>query len=62
MNVVGNCGKVRSHDLDRFVSTQNIARYRKLINPETSESQRRAILELLKKETVKLREWSATTA
>jgi hypothetical protein len=33
-----------------FFSEQNIARYRKLTNPETDEGQRRTILRLVKKE------------
>ena len=56
MNASGKCEKEKANDLDRFVSEQNIARYRNLLDPQTDESQRRAILRLLKQEYVKLRE------
>jgi len=46
----------QSNQLDRFVSEQNIARYRRLLNPELDVSRRRAILGLLKREFDKLRE------
>jgi len=46
----------QSNQLDRFVSEQNIARYRRLLNPELGVSRRRAILGLLKREFDKLRE------
>ena len=55
MDAIGEYQKAKSTDLDMFFSEQNIARYRKLSNPETDESQRRTILRLLKKEFVKLR-------
>ena len=55
MNATGKCEKAKSNDLDRFVSEQNIARYRNLLNPETSERQRRTILRLLKEESAQLR-------
>jgi hypothetical protein len=51
MDAIGKRERKKSTDLDRFVSEQNIARYRKLLNPETDESQRRTILRLLKKES-----------
>ena len=54
MNAIRKCDKAKSTDLDRFVSEQNIARYRKLLDPETDESQRRTILRLLKKESAML--------
>ena len=54
MNAIWKCDKAKSTDLDRFVSEQNIARYRKLLEPETDESQRRTILRLLKKESAML--------
>ena len=56
MNATGKCEKAKSNDLDRFVSEQNIARYRNLLSPETSERQRRTILRLLKEESAQLRE------
>ena len=56
MDAIGKRERKKSNDLDRFVSEQNIARYRKLLNPETDESQRRTILRLLKKESAQLRE------
>jgi hypothetical protein len=56
MNAIGKYEKAKSTDLDRFVSEQNIARYRNLLNPETSERQRRTILRLLKEEYAQLRE------
>ena len=62
MNASGKCEKEKANDLDRFVSEQNIARYRNLLDPQTDESQRRTILRLLKQEYVKLREWPATSA
>jgi len=45
----------QSTDLDRFVSAQNIARYRKLLDPETDDGKRRTILRLLNRESAKLR-------
>ena len=56
MDAIGKRERKKSTDLDRFVSEQNIARYRKLLHPETDESQRRTILRLLKKESAQLRE------
>jgi hypothetical protein len=47
--------KANSIDLDLFFSERNVARYRKLNDPETDESQRRTILLLLKMEFAKLR-------
>ena len=47
---------VKSHELDRFVSEQNIVRYSRLHDPELDASRRRAILGLLKREFDKLRE------
>ena len=41
--------------LERFVSEQNIALYRKLIDAETNSDQRRTILQLLAEEVAKLR-------
>jgi hypothetical protein len=55
MNVIGN-KKPMSVGLDRFVSEQNIARYRVLLDSNTDEGQRRTILDLLKREFAKLRE------
>jgi hypothetical protein len=46
----------KSHELDRFVSEQNIVRYSRLLDPELDASRRRAILGLLKREFDKLRE------
>ena len=60
MNASGKCEKEKANDLDRFVSEQNIARYRNLLNPETSEHQRRTILRLLKEESAQLRECQQT--
>jgi len=57
MNVVGN-ERPRSADLDRFLSEQNIARYRVLVDPNTDESQRRTIVGLLKREFAKLHKTS----
>lgn len=54
MNVIGN-KKTMSVGLDRFVSEQNIARYRVLLDSNTDEGQRRTILGLLKREFAKLR-------
>jgi hypothetical protein len=48
----------KSADLDRFVSEQNIARYRALLDPDTDESQRRTILGLLKREFANLHQTS----
>jgi len=61
MNAIGS-EQAKSTDLDRFVSEENIARYRILLDPQTDESQRRTILRLLKQEYVKLHERPATTA
>jgi hypothetical protein len=57
MNVVGS-ERPKSADLDRFLSEQNIARYRVLLDPNTEESQRRTIVGLLKREFAKLHEIS----
>ncbi len=57
MNVIGN-KKPMSVGLDRFVSEQNIARYRVLLDSNTDEGQRRTILGLLKREFAKLHESS----
>jgi hypothetical protein len=57
MNAIGS-EKSTSADLDRFVSEQNIARYRLLLDPNTDEGQRRTILGLLRWEFAKLRETS----
>jgi hypothetical protein len=46
----------KSHELDRFVSEQNIVRYSRLHDAELDASRRRAILGLLKREFDKLRE------
>jgi hypothetical protein len=54
--MLSKCQKAKSNDLERFVSEQNIARYRDLLHPETSERQRRMILQLLKEESAQLRE------
>jgi hypothetical protein len=54
INTTGKREKMESSGLDRFVSEQNIARYRKLLNPKTSEDQRRTILRLLKEESSQL--------
>jgi hypothetical protein len=42
-------------DLERFVSEQNIALYRKLIEARTNSDQRRTILKLLAEEVAKLK-------
>ena len=55
MDAIGEYQEARSIDQDVLFSEQNIARYRKLNNPETDESQRRTILRLLKMEFAKLR-------
>ena len=54
MNATGKREKVKSGDLDKFISEQNIARYRKLLSPKTSEDQRRTILRLLEEESSQL--------
>jgi len=61
MNAIGS-EQAKSTDLDRFVSEENIARYRILFDPKTDDSQRRTILRLLKQEYVKLHDRPATTA
>jgi hypothetical protein len=50
--------KPMSVGLDRFISEQNIARYRVLLDSNIDEGQRRTILGLLKREFAKLRESS----
>lgn len=40
-------------DMDRFVSEQNIARYRRLASGSITESERRKLLELLAEEEAK---------
>lgn len=56
MDTTGKCEKAKSNDLDRFVSEQNIARFRNLLKPETGERERRTILQLLKEESAQLRD------
>lgn len=56
MNSLRKHSQAVSSDLDRFVSEQNITRYRKLLDPGTDEAQRRTIFRLLKKEVAKLRQ------
>lgn len=43
-------------DLDRFVSEQNVARYRKLLDGKTDENERRIIVRQLADEMTKLRD------
>ena len=43
-------------DLDRFVSAQNIALYRRLLDTRTDETQRRAIFRLLADQVAALRD------
>jgi hypothetical protein len=40
MDAIGKRKGKKSTDLDRFVSEQNIARYRKLLNPEPAVAER----------------------
>lgn len=42
-------------DLDKFVSEQNVARYRKLLDESTDETNRRVIIRLLADQMAKLR-------
>ena len=56
METLRECSEVVVSDMDRFVSEQNVARYRKLLDPGTDERQRRTILQLLKQEKANLRE------
>jgi rubrerythrin len=46
--------------MERFVSQQNIERYRKLLDIFTDEPQRRVIFKLLAEEQEKLRQASET--
>ena len=47
-------------DMDRFVTEQNIARYRELASGTLSESERRTLLQLLAEEEAKCRDvWKA---
>jgi hypothetical protein len=41
--------------MDRFVSKQNVARYRKLLDESTDENQRRMVIQQLAEEMAKLR-------
>jgi hypothetical protein len=45
-------------DLDRFVSEQNIARYRELLDASTDEKQRLTIIQQLADQVAKLRKIS----
>jgi hypothetical protein len=47
-------------DLDRFVSEQNVARYRKLLDARTDENERRIIVRQLADEMAKLRDTART--
>jgi len=42
-------------DLDNFISKQNMARYRALLDTSTDETKRRAIIKLLSEEYAKLK-------
>lgn len=42
-------------DLDKFVSEQNVARYRKLLDESTDETNRRVIIRLLADQMAELR-------
>jgi hypothetical protein len=42
-------------ELEDFLSEQNIARYRKLLDRSTDETERRTIIELLAEEKAKLK-------
>jgi hypothetical protein len=55
MEAVRNRVETSPSDLDRFVSEQNVARYRKLLDASTDEMQRRAIIQLLADQMAKLR-------
>jgi len=46
--------------MERFVSQQNIERYRKLLDASTDETQRRMIFKLLAEEREKFRQPSET--
>jgi hypothetical protein len=48
-------GGTQMDELDRFLSKQNIARYRKLLQVSTSENERAVILELLAEEVTRLK-------
>ncbi len=54
--------RAKSTDLNMFVSEQNVARYRGLLDPETDARKRRTILRLLDRGSAKLRGRSATAA
>jgi hypothetical protein len=41
--------------MDRFVSEQNVARYRKLLDESSDENQRRMVIQQLAEEMAKLR-------
>ncbi len=56
MNSTGRCCVPPPSDLDRFVSEQNIARYRKLLDPGILANQRSMIFTLLNSEFKTLRE------
>ena len=43
-------------DLDRFISEQNVARYRKLLDARTDENERRIIVQQLADEMAMLRD------
>jgi hypothetical protein len=47
--------------MERFVSQQNIERYRRLIDISTDEAQRRAIFKLLAEEQEKFRQTRETS-
>ncbi len=47
MNPIRRRCSSRAADLDRFISEQNVSRYRKLLDPGIDEAQRSTILRLL---------------
>ncbi|HVO95795.1 MAG TPA: hypothetical protein VMT22_23270 [Terriglobales bacterium] len=56
METAGKRVKAAPSDLDRFVSEQNVARYRKLLDASTDDNERRIVIQQLADQMAKLRD------
>lgn len=55
METAGKRAKAAPSDLDRFVSEQNVARYRKLLDTSIDDNERRIVIQQLADQMAKLR-------
>lgn len=54
METAGKRAKAAPSDLDRFVSEQNVARYRKLLDASIDDNERRIVIQQLADQMTKL--------